>query len=80
MSYVCGNRLALPKILVPPGGGGACTPPGFSVRFKEHSSTGKRGGGDFKYYYDRSEAERVLFTNIVDASVGEPARPDPNAF
>ena len=33
-----------------------------------------------KLYYDRSEAERVLFTNIVEDFVGEPARtnrPDP---
>ena len=28
-------------------------------------------------HYDRSEAERVLFTNIVDSLVREPARPDP---
>ena len=27
--------------------------------------------------YDRSEAERVLFTNTVDSLVREPARPDP---
>ena len=27
--------------------------------------------------YDRSEAERVPFTNIVDSLVREPARPSP---
>ena len=30
--------------------------------------------------YDRSEAERVLSTNIVDDLVGEPTRPDRNDF
>ena len=28
-------------------------------------------------YYDRSEAERVLFTNMVEDLVGEPVRPYP---
>ena len=34
----------------------------------------------FYYFYDRREAERVLLTNIVDDSVGEPARPCRHAF
>ena len=35
----------------------------------------------YYYYYDRSEAEKVLFTNILEALVGEPARrPDSDAF
>ena len=31
------------------------------------------------HFLDRSEAERVLFTNILEALVSEPARPDRNA-
>ena len=33
-------------------------------------------GHRYKNYYGRSEAERVLFTNMVDDLVGEPAGPD----
>ena len=32
---------------------------------------------EFNNGYDRSEAERILFTNIVDDLVGELDRPDP---
>ena len=36
--------------------------------FRNHSSN----------YYDRSEPERVLFTNIVGDLVGDPTRPNAN--